>query len=112
MKVMEGAAELVPVVRCSGVVARGGGLLDIGGRLASSYTLVVRGGGLFWCHGGGGAHGQEVHVRAYGKREERVAEERRDLGKEMGRFGRGYGDFTYLVLSSSEGYKTALLLST
>jgi len=37
------------------------------------------------------------------------------IGGILGRrwvFGRGDGDFTYLVLSSSEEYKTALLLST
>ena len=42
---------------------------------------VARGGALFRCHGGGGAHGQEINVRTYGEREEGVVEERRDLGE-------------------------------
>ena len=65
--VMEGAAELFTggeVLRCGGAGRRPprrwwktGELLDAGG--------VKR--GLFRRHGGGWVHGQEVHVRAYGK---------------------------------------------
>ena len=61
---MEVAAGLV----AGGEVLRRGGM-EMRGRPTSCGAPAVRGGSLFWRHGGGGAHAYEVHVRAYGERE-------------------------------------------
>ena len=78
---MEGAPGLV----AGGDVVRRGGM-EMRGRPASSGTPAARGGGLFWRHGGGGAHAYEVHVRAYGEREKggRVTGKRKEMGRRWG----------------------------
>ena len=101
-KKTEGAPGLVvggEVLQC------GGGRR--GGRPASSWMPAARGDGLVGRHGGGDAHGQERHGRAYRERERRRGTgERSDLDEEMGISGL----IKNPVLCSSAGFYPSLLL--